>query len=90
MHNINFDEKKAIEEIGDKYSQYDFQLSKIINFPNNNPISADGLSLMDDIEFFLSQPDFNNEVEAELFKLIQVFSLRYLRSRRGSNDQIGS
>jgi hypothetical protein len=86
MQKLNFVEKKAIEEIGDRYNKYDFQLSKIINFPNDNPISADGLSLLDDIEFFLSQPGFNQEVEAELFKLIQVFSLQYLRARRGSND----
>lgn len=87
MSHVNLSEHKAIKEIGNRYNQYDFELAKIINFPNNNPISSDGLSLLDDIEFHLSQPGFNREVEEELFKIIQVFSLKYLRFKRGENDK---
>jgi len=85
--NNKFCEKKAIDEIGKKYLHLDDEYSQIINFPANKSISPDGLSLLDDLEFFLSQPSFNAELEEELFQVIQVFALKYLRSRRAHGEK---
>jgi hypothetical protein len=77
-----FCKKRAIDEIGKHYVNLDGKYARIINFPANRSISPDGLSLMDDIEFFLGQSKLNKEMEEELFKVIQVFALKYLRYRR--------
>lgn len=80
--NQEFCERKAIDEIGKRYHRLDGEYAQIVNFPANRSISPDGLSLLDDLEFFLSQPVLNSELEEELFKTIQTFALKYLRTRR--------
>lgn len=78
-----FCERRAIAKIGREYQRFDGDYAKVSCLPNNNNISPDGLSLLDDIEFFLAQPGFGKGIEEELFKIIQALSLRYLRAQRG-------
>ena len=80
--NEEFHDKKAIDEIAKRYLRLDGEFAQIINFPANRSISPDGLSILDDLEFFLSQPGLNTEIEEELFRIIQVFAMKYLRTRR--------
>lgn len=79
--------KRAIENIGEKYRNLDGNFAKVEMFPNMNQISPDGLSLLDDLEFFLTQPGFSKDVEAELFKIIQTFSMKYIRAQRGQTNR---
>jgi len=86
MKRNKFCSKRAIAEIGKYYQRFDGDYEKVVVLSGNGPISKDGLSLLDDIEFFLSQPDFSKEIEAELFNTIQLYSLKFLRARRKRND----
>lgn len=65
---IEFCTQKAIDEISRKYKFLDGEYAQIVNFPANKSISPDGLSLLDDLEFFLSQPSLNSEMEKNFSK----------------------
>ncbi|MBL4567171.1 MAG: hypothetical protein JKY85_03990 [Porticoccus sp.] len=72
------DKAGVLSEIDQFYTRYDDLFSGVETMDTYNSISEKGLSLLDDIEFYLAHPEYHNKFEDMTLQLLKDFSLSIL------------
>jgi len=82
MMNSNDNEKRErISEVRTLYKRSDALYSGVVLVENQLPLSANGNSIMNDIEYYLRHPKYRSQIEDAVFEQLRVFAEAVLKEK---------
>lgn len=70
-----------LRQIEQLYSKYDSLYSGTVAIKPQSRISTLGLSILDDVEFMLTNPKVRHDFEAEMMSVLQAFAEKILATQ---------
>ena len=72
--NDNSDKDRIIAEINQLYAKYDALFPNITTMDTERTITEQGMSILDDIEYYLHHPEYYIQFENLILQLLKKFS----------------